>query len=95
MRKLVEIIADLKDGKKVDYEEARLSCLVCNQLLFFAEGDVKHLLSGNKLLEVVAREDYAGNTGRMSKRHIAALQKSPEEFLGNYHPDIMNGKRKE
>ncbi|MDF2842485.1 MAG: hypothetical protein K0R00_911 [Herbinix sp.] len=93
MRQLNEIIIDLKEGKKVEYEEARLSCLVLRDLLFFAEGDVKHLFEDNKLSRLLVENEYKDQPGRMGRRHICALHKSPEEWLGNHHPDNPDQKR--
>lgn len=93
MRTLNEIIIDIKDGKQVEYEEARLGCLVFCNLLFFAEGDIRNLLSENKLLKIVVEKEYDEKAGRMGKRHIMALHKSPEEWLGNHHPDHPDQKR--
>jgi hypothetical protein len=93
MRTLNEIIIDIKEGKQVEYEEARLGCLVFCNLLFFAEGDVQHLLSENKLVRTITETEYKDQPGRMGKRHITALHKSPEEWLGNHHPDDPDQKR--
>lgn len=35
MRSTCEIIADIKDGKDVPYEELKMACLVQSSLLFF------------------------------------------------------------
>lgn len=93
VRTLNEIIIDIKEGKKVEYEEARLGCLVFCNLLFFAEGDIQHLLGENKLVRKIVETEYEGQPGRMGKRHITALHKSPEEWLGNHHPDHPDQKR--
>ena len=93
MRNLEDIIIDLKDGKTVDYEEARIGLLVVNDLLFFAEGDVRNLLNGGTISQNFVKGEYDNQAGRFSKRHIAALKKSPEEFLGNHHPDNPQQKR--
>lgn len=93
MRTLNEIIVDLKDGKKVEYEEARLGLLAVNGLLFFAEQDIKHLLSDNKLIRDIVRADYQDVAFGRSKRHIKALEMSPEDFLGSNHPDRPEARR--
>lgn len=93
MRKLNEIIADLKDGKKVEYEEARLGLLAVDGLLFLAEKDIEHLLSENKLIRDLVKEDYQGSFLGMGKRHLQALEMSPEDFLGSHHPDCPEAKR--
>ena len=43
VRSYLDIIIDLKDGLKPDYEEVRLACLMANDLLFFADQDIKRL----------------------------------------------------
>lgn len=87
MRILEEIISDLKDGKQVDYEEARLGCLVFSDLLFLAEGDVIHALSNNKLVRHIVQNEYDNGSGRSSMRHVIALKKTPEDWLKNYPSD--------
>lgn len=87
MRNLGEIICDLKDGKTVDYEEARLGCLVFSNLLFFAESNIKQLLENkNPLARSLIENDY-------KQRHFNALKKSPEKWLGNHHPDDPQQKK--
>jgi hypothetical protein len=87
MRQLCEIISDLKEGKTVDYEEARLSCLVLSDLLFLYRQDAKILMSDNKLAMSLVKQGYEGMPDGMSKTYWNAMKSSPEEFLGNRHPD--------
>lgn len=35
MRATCEIVADLKDGKEVPYEELKMACLVQSSIIFF------------------------------------------------------------
>lgn len=35
MRATCEVIADLKDGKEVPYEELKMACLVQSSIIFF------------------------------------------------------------
>jgi len=87
MRNLGDIIIDLKEGKTVDYEEARLGCLVFSNLLFFAESNIKQLLeSKNPLIRDLIQKDY-------KQRHFNALKKSPEQWLGNSHPNNPEQKK--
>ena len=93
MRQLCEIMADLKDGKEVDYEEARLSCLVLSNINFQLRQDVKHLLSENRLVIEIVKSSYSGMPDGMSKMYWKAMHTSPEEFLGMYHPDNPEQKK--
>jgi len=87
MRILNDIIADLKEGKEVEYEEARLAAIVYSNLLFFANNNIKQLLgTKNPLVKSLVEEDYI-------RRHHNALKKSPEEWLGNDHPDNEEHKK--
>lgn len=46
MRATCEIVADLKDGKEVPYEELKMACLVQSSIIFFYQQDTKNLLKG-------------------------------------------------
>lgn len=59
MRTTAEIIADVKDGKGVDYEELKLACIVQSSLLFLFQQDVKHLLAGGLQAEMVKQSNYS------------------------------------
>jgi len=81
----LDIIIDLKDGLKPDYEEVRLACLMANDLLFFADQDIKRLTgygTDKEKDDVVSRLTKSSYEGR-----FYAKKKSPEEYLGNHHPD--------
>ena len=44
MRATCEIIADVKDGKEVQYEELKMACLVQSCLVFKYENDFKNMI---------------------------------------------------
>lgn len=46
MRTTGEILVDLEENGRPDYEELRLLCLVQKSLLFFAHGDINRLIKG-------------------------------------------------
>lgn len=81
MRTTGEIICDIKDGKEVEYEEAKLACLVFNSLLFLSELDIKHALSDNQLVRDITK-------GKAEERHHTALRLTPKEYLQSNHPNI-------
>lgn len=58
MRSTCEIIADIKDGKNVSYEELKMACLVQSSLLFFFQQDTKSLLKGGVGAELVRTMNY-------------------------------------
>ena len=47
MRSYLDVIIDVKDGKRVDYEELRVALLLCRDMLFFVEQDAKKLLENS------------------------------------------------
>ncbi len=59
MRATCEIIADIKDGKEVPYEELRMACLVQSFLLFQYRNDVKKLLKGGIDADLVKQTWYS------------------------------------
>ena len=46
MRATCEIIADVKDGKEVQYEELKMACLVQSFFHFNYQNDVKNMKKG-------------------------------------------------
>ena len=46
MRSTCEIVADLKDGKEVSYEELKMACLVQSSIIFFYQKDTANLIKG-------------------------------------------------
>lgn len=87
MRSYLDIIIDLKEGKKPDYEEIRLACLMANNLLFFAEQDLK------QALEPCMPDIVKKLTQKSIEHRFYAKKKSPEEYLGNHHPDNPEQKK--
>lgn len=90
MRSTCEIIADLKDGKEVTYEELKMACLVQASIIFFYKQDTKHLLKGGFDAEIVKRKEYSDN--RTSSKELGvpswywnAIHKDPIEYLGPNH----------
>ena len=59
MRSTCEIIADLKDGKEVPYEELKMACLVQSGLLFLFQQEVEHLLNGGLSAEMTRQMNYS------------------------------------
>lgn len=85
MRSYLDIIIDLKDGLKPDYEEVRLACLMANDLLFFAERDTERLLGYGTDKE---RNDLQATLTKKSyESRFYAKKNSPEKWLGSHHPD--------
>lgn len=85
MRSYLDIIIDLKDGKKPDYEEVRLACLMANAMLWFADEDIKRLTgycTDNEKTDLISKLIISSYESRFYAR-----KKSPEEYLGNHHPD--------
>lgn len=85
MRSYLDIIIDLRDGLKPNYEEVRLACLMADDLLFFAEQDVKRLIGYGTDRE---RDDLQARFAKKSlESRFYAKKNSPEKWLGNHHPD--------
>ena len=59
MRSTCEIVADIKDGKEVTYEELKMACLVQSYLLFQYQNDVKHLLKGGIEADMTKQSWYS------------------------------------
>ena len=87
MRSYLDIIIDLKDGKKVDYEEARLGMLMADAMLFFAEKDIEKLSDAD--LKPFIKELVKKNP----EMRIKSRKLSPEEYLGSHHPDNPEQKK--
>lgn len=99
MRSTCEIIADLKDGKEVPYEELKMACLVQSSIIFFYKQDTKHLLKGRFDAEIVKQIGYRDN--RTSSKALGepswywdAIHEDPIEYLGpNHIPGTPEWKR--
>lgn len=82
MRTLAEIVDDVKDGKKPDYEELRYALLAYSAISFFdREALIKNTKETPDFIFKMRQDDSI-------KRIHAALNKSPKEFVGwNNDPD--------
>lgn len=88
MRSYLDIIIDLKDGLKPDYEEVRLACLMANYLLFFAEKDIERIFSrGSNNNDLQLKLLESSYNSRIKSRNL-----TPEKYLGNHHPDHPEAK---
>lgn len=90
MRATCEIIADVKDGKKVPYEELKMACLVQSFLLFKYQEDVKNLLQGGIAADLTKQEWYSDPKTSSAQRGISSaywkgIKADPEQFLGPAH----------
>ena len=90
MRSTCEIIADIKDGKEVTYEELKMACLVQSFLLFQYRNDVKNLLKGGIAAEMTKQAWYSDHkissikTG-VSSAYWNGMKSDPIQFLGPAH----------
>lgn len=86
MRSTNDIIAAIKDGEAVEYEELRMACLVMDALLFFAHGNIRRLLAGGIGAELTIKDfpDAHADLG-ISKQEWEAMRKDPIEYLGRDH----------
>lgn len=87
MRTTCEIIADLKDGKEVSYEELKMACLVLDGLVFLFKQDTKHLLKGGIGADMVKRMNYSDEKTSSIELGIPTwywngVKKEPVEWLG-------------
>lgn len=87
MRATCEIIADLKDGKEVTYEELKMACLVQSSIIFFYQQDTKNLLKGGISADLVEKMNYKDD--KTSSKELGypswywnAIKKDPIEWLG-------------
>lgn len=87
MRATCEIIADLKDGKEVAYEELKMACLVQSSIIFFYQQDTKNLLKGGISADLVEKMNYKDD--KTSSKELGypswywnTIKKDPMEWLG-------------
>lgn len=87
MKATCEIIADLKDGKEVTYEELKMACLVQSSIIFFYQQDTKNLLKGGISADLVEKMNYKDD--KTSSKELGypswywnAIKKDPIEWLG-------------
>lgn len=77
MRNYLDIIIDVRDGKKVDYEEIRVALMFCRDMLFFTESDLKKVIdTDNKLVKEIIK-------GNMDSRFYAKKKPIEEWWKGN------------
>lgn len=79
MRTLFEIIEDVKDNKKPEYEELRYALLVYNFMFIMDHRNLREELLKEERPAKFIRELKAQNSFDMAKN---ALNKSPKEYLG-------------
>lgn len=99
MRSTCEIIADLKDGKEVPYEELKMACLVQSSIIFFYQKDTANLLKGGIGADLVKQMNYKDE--KTSSKEMGwpswywnAIKKDPWEYLGpNWIPGTQEWKR--
>lgn len=86
MRSTCEIVADLKDGKEVPYEELKMACLVQSFVIWQYQQDVKHLAKGGIAAELTMKSWYSdpqksSAANGISSAYWNAMQSDPEKFL--------------
>ena len=92
MRSYLDIIIDLQDGKKVDYEEARLAALAGNYMLQSTERQITKL-TGYATSE--QKSDLQSLGAIMAYESNFKGRKLPvDKYLGSFHPDAK-GRQKE
>lgn len=87
MRSTCEIVADLKDGKEVPYEELKMACLVQSGIIHFFQNDTKQLLAGSLVSEVIRKMNYSDPETSSAEAGIPtwywkAIHADPVEWLG-------------
>jgi hypothetical protein len=84
MKTLFEIVEDVKDGKKPEYEEIRCALLVYCFMFNLEYRQYREVLSKDKLPNKFIKDLKIQTSFDMYKK---ALKKAPDEFLGKDHPD--------
>lgn len=79
MRTLFEIIEEVKDNKRPDYEELRYALLVYNFMMFMDHKNLREELLSEKRSSEFIRKFKAQNSHDMFRN---ALSKSPKDYLG-------------
>lgn len=79
MRSLFEIVEDVKDNKKPDYEELRYALLVYSFMLSMDHRHLREELLKEERSAQFIREMKAQNSFDMFK---GALNKSPKDYIG-------------
>lgn len=86
MRKTVEILAELEENGRPEYEELRMACLVQKTLLYFIHNDIKRLLKGG-IAAAVTKTSYPKDHAELGipTYEWKALHSDPEQYLGKDH----------
>lgn len=87
MRQTCEIVADLKDGKDVPYEELKMACLVYSSLIFFFQKDIAAILKGGISKDLKIQTEYSDPKTSSQQRgtpswYWKAIKSDPMEWLG-------------
>lgn len=90
MRATCEIIADIKDGKEVTYEELKMACLVQSFIIFQYKNNVKSLLKGGIAAELTKKSWYSDpKTSSVelgeSSIYWNGMRSDPIQFLGPFN----------
>ena len=92
MRSYSDIIIDLQDGKKVNYEEARLAALAGNYMLQSSEKDITKITgyaTGKQRDDLHSQFAIVNYEVRFNSKKLPV-----DEYLGDFHPDAP-GRQKE
>lgn len=90
MRNTCEIIADLKDGIEVPYEELKMACLVYSSIVFFFQKDIAATLKGGISKDLKVQMEYS-DPKTSSKAmgtpswYWKAIKADPMKWLGQEH----------
>ncbi|EHQ92159.1 hypothetical protein [Desulfosporosinus youngiae] len=88
MRTLLEIIEEVEDGGRPDYEELRYALLAYRAMFIMDHNNLLQELTSGKETPQFLKKMRADNSFNMLKN---ALIKSPKEWLGpNYDPDSQD-----
>ena len=79
MRTLYEIIEDVQDGKKPEYEEIRYALLAYRSMFVMDHRNLREELMGEKPSPDFVKKMRADNSFAMFK---GAMNKSPKEWVG-------------
>lgn len=88
MRPTCEIVADLKGGKEVPYEELRMACLVYSSCVFFFQNDIADILNGGIAKDLKIQSEYSDPKTSSKERgtpswYWKAIKADPTKWLGN------------
>jgi hypothetical protein len=88
MRSYIDIIIDVREGKKVEYEELRVALLFCRDMLFFTESALDKFLDSKtdkinplvKSLEKKSKDNRFYNKKNPLEIWWGGLDKIPQEL---------------